>query len=100
MERMMLTIKVLNERADEEWSIPEFLSLIREVTDKVPDEYRDAAKVELGGWGEEWGYLTITYQRWETDAELAKRVSEREAYLASEAQREYNQYMALKRKYG
>lgn len=100
MEPKLLTIEVLKEYAEERWTLSEFMVLLADAAAEIPEQYREMAVVDLEGSYEETGAIIISYQRMETAEEVAKRVSEREAYLRSEAQREYNQYMALKRKFG
>ena len=97
-DRQMVTVNVIDVWKDEMWPLEEFLRIINE---GIPAERRATARVtfERGGY-DETGKFEVSYERPETDAEMAARIARHAKYEADYARQERAQYEALKKKFG
>lgn len=85
---------------DESWTIGEFLAEIGFAVASIPEELREKASVDLEGGYDEWSRLTISYERPETDAEVARRVESAHDYARRQQASERSAYERLKQKFG
>jgi hypothetical protein len=83
---------------NEEWALPDFLKLIKDTADAIPEASRDNARVILGEYDN--GTLKISFHRSETDDEYASRIRKTEAWADSEIAKERRTYEILSIKYG
>lgn len=97
-KRKVVTEEAMYAGFTEEWKLQDF---IQQVSQAVPEQYRDKAVVEFSGGGyEESGSFRITYTRPETDEEVSDRVRQALDYARSSIAAERNQYLRLKAKFG
>lgn len=103
-ERKILTIEVFNEDGGTEWTLPDFLADVNEAAAKIPEALRASASVDLEGGYEESTYLTISYERPETNGEYEARIRDLVAQLEREKKQrafaERQEYERLKAKFG
>ena len=77
-----------------EWTYNAFLKMVAE---SVPEQYRSSATVALSsGDYDAGGWFEVSYERLETDEELALRVRNAVAYAERSVQKERAQYERLK----
>ncbi len=85
------------------WPLPEFLKLLNEAVESIPETFRDRAEVELQGGYDESTWLKITYSRPETNNEFNVRVGKYAEYarrqIAEKERRDASEYQRLKAKF-
>ena len=96
---MKRTIEVLREYASERWSLSDFMATLNEAVGKIPEEHKAAARVELGEGGDSCGTLAISYEREETDEEIAARKMRDEQHKMQLTANEFAIYHRLKAKF-
>ena len=100
-KRTMVTETPLCEYSSESWTLPEFLVAIQGVMAQIPGDCCEKATVEFEGGGyDESRSFKITYQRWQTDAEVMAHVQRCIEYARDEQRKERAKYEKLKAKFG
>ena len=96
-ERQMVKIEVVTAWSDEEWTFDEFMALMN----SIPAEFRGTTKVAFeGGFYDSGCHFEVSYQRPETDEEMAARARKDAEYEADRLRSQRAQYEALKKKFG
>lgn len=98
-ERRRVIVEPILEYSSEEWSLDEFLGLLQKIKTEMPADASNAKVAFEGGWGEESGKFHVSYETWETEAEVAERVCGALKYAQERARKDRREYERLKAKF-
>jgi len=93
-EPRVICVKVLEEYP-ESWPLAVFQDRLANAVAQVPERYRGRARISL----DDYGKLTLSYERLQTDQEHVAEMHEIVARITRERDKEHQEYERLRRKF-
>lgn len=92
--------EIVFEECNMDCSLKEFQCALAKSIDKIPEQFRDAARVELELYDCGGGCLRVHFVRPQTTEEVAKDVSRALGYARDSLAKEKRDFERLRKKYG